>query len=235
MRGSEIANKLHISTSALKHYEVWGLIPKVERAANGYRVYTREHEAYFQCIRSLKAGFGMDLVRKIMPLLMKGEVIQAFWLINQAQVYLYKEKKAAELSIQALDLKEFYEIPIRPNKERVYTIGEVAQYAHVSPSSIRHWEKENLIEPKRQPYSRFRIYTASDLRKVLIIKAIQRAVYSLNIVREVLSEINADNVIQAKEIVQRSLIYLDETLSEQIKGITAMQNLLTTISERGRK
>jgi hypothetical protein len=51
----------------------------------------------------------------------------------------------------------------------------------------------------------------------------------------VLSEINADNVIQAKEIVQRSLIYLDETLSEQIKGITAMQNLLTTISERGRK
>ena len=68
MKGIQIAKKLNISTSALRHYESWGLIPKIERK-NGYRIYTKEHEAYFQCIRALNAGFGMDLVKRVMPLL----------------------------------------------------------------------------------------------------------------------------------------------------------------------
>ncbi len=37
MNGIEIAKKMNISTSALGHYESWGLIPKVVRAENGYR------------------------------------------------------------------------------------------------------------------------------------------------------------------------------------------------------
>ncbi|MFD2831128.1 MerR family DNA-binding transcriptional regulator [Corticicoccus populi] len=95
MRGIEIAKKLNISTSALKHYESWGLVPKVEREKNGYRIYTSEHEAYFQCIRALNAGFGMDLVKKVIPLIINGKIHDALWLINKAQVDLYTEKKSS--------------------------------------------------------------------------------------------------------------------------------------------
>ena len=35
MRGIEIAKKLNISTSALRHYESWGLVPKVEGSKDG--------------------------------------------------------------------------------------------------------------------------------------------------------------------------------------------------------
>jgi len=53
----DIAKKLNISTSALRHYESWGIIPTVPRSSNGYREYTEEHVAYFQCIRAMLPGF----------------------------------------------------------------------------------------------------------------------------------------------------------------------------------
>ena len=41
---------------------------------NGYRLYTEEHVAYFECIRAMNEGFGMDLVRKIMPLIQERKI-----------------------------------------------------------------------------------------------------------------------------------------------------------------
>lgn len=106
MKGIEIAKKLNISTSALRHYEAWGLVPYVERAANGYRIYTKEHEAYFQCIRAMYAGFGMDLIREVMPRIVRGGKLDALWLINKAQVKLHVEKETVQRTVDMLDLKE---------------------------------------------------------------------------------------------------------------------------------
>ena len=203
MKGIEIARKLNISTSALRHYESWGLIPKVERSANGYRIYTKEHEAYFQCIRAMYAGFGMDLIRKVMPRIIKGEKLDALWLINKAQVDLHAEKETVQRTVEMLDLKELTDLPKYRNKHS-FTIGEVAEEANVSASAIRHWEKEGLIKPERHKESGFRIFSPSDIRKVLIIRTVQRVAYSLDIVREVLSELDKNDVAQAKEIALQS-------------------------------
>ncbi len=69
IRPIDIANKLGVSTSALRHYESWGIVPPVERAANGYRMYTEEHVAYFECIRSMAPGFGIQLTSRVTLLL----------------------------------------------------------------------------------------------------------------------------------------------------------------------
>ncbi|GAA0134540.1 hypothetical protein YSY43_13800 [Paenibacillus sp. YSY-4.3] len=156
MKGIEIAKKLQISTSALRHYEAWGLIPKVERSENGYRNYTKEHEAYFQCIRAMNTGFGMDMIRKVMPRIRNGEILDALWLINEAQVNLHAEKEAAQRTVDMLDLKELIDLPKYTSKN-TFTIGEVAKEANVSASAIRHWEKEGLIRPERDKESGFRI------------------------------------------------------------------------------
>lgn len=231
MKGAEIAKKLDISTSALRHYESWGLVPKVERAANGYRIYTEEHEAYFQCIRALSAGFGMDLVRKVMPFVINGEKLEALWLINKAQVNLYAEKNTVKKTVELLDLKQLSnQSNFHINSS--FTIGELAKEANVSASAIRHWEKEGLINPERQKDSGFRIYSPSDIRKVLIIRTVQRVVYSLDIVREVLSDLDKNNVAQAKEMALQSMQYIDHALVEQVRGIAYLHNLLVGTSKK---
>lgn len=231
MKGIEIAKKLNISTSALRHYEAWGLVPFVERAANGYRIYTKEHEAYFQCIRAMYAGFGMDLIREVMPRIIRGEKLDALWLINKAQVNLHAEKETVQRTVEMLDLKELNDLT-KYHHNNSFTIGEVAEEANVSASAIRHWEKEGLIKPERQQKSGYRIYGPSDIRKVLIIRTVQRVVYSLDTVREVLSELDKHNVAQAKEIALKSLQYIDYALVEQVRGIAYLQNLLDMVSDK---
>lgn len=237
MRGIEIAKKLNISTSALKHYESWGLVPKVERAKNGYRIYTSEHEAYFQCIRALNAGFGMDLVKKVIPLIINGKTHDALWQINKAQVDLYTEKETVQKTVEILDSKDLIELTnIKKYRDKNYfTIGEVAKEANVSASSIRHWEKEGLIKPERHIESGFRIYTPPDIRRVFIIRTVQRVVYSLDIVREVLSDIDKNNIVRTKEMALQSLQYIDNALVGQVRGIASLQNLLDVVSKKEEK
>ena len=231
MKGIEIARNLNISTSALRHYESWGLVPKVERATNGYRIYTKEHEVYFQCIRALNAGFGMDLVKKVIPLIINGEIHDALWLINKAQVDLYSEKETVQKTVEILDSKNLTELAdIKKYRDNnYYTIGDVAKEANVSASSIRHWEKEGLIKPERHKESGFRIYSPSDIRRVFIIRTVQRVVYSLDIVREVLSDIDKNNIVRTKEMARQSLQYIDNALVEQVRGIASLQNLLDIV------
>lgn len=228
MKGIEIARKLNISTSALRHYEAWGLIPTVERAYNGYRIYTEEHEAYFQCIRALMPGFGMEWIREVMPLVIKGEQLDALWKINAAQVKLHAEKVTVQRAIAMIDTIEQAELPNSLRKD-LYTIGEVARLANVSASSIRHWEREGLIQPARHKESGFRIYSQSDLRKVLVIHTVQRVAYSLDIVREVLSGLDHNDVTQAKERALQSLQYIDHLLAEQVRGIAQLHKLLDKV------
>lgn len=233
MKGIEIAKKLNISTSALRHYESWGLVPKIERAKNGYRIYTSEHETYFECIRALNAGFGMDLVKKVMPLIIKGKIHDALWLINKAQVNLYTEKETVQKTVEILDSKYLTELTDIPKyrHKNYFTIGEVAKEANVSASSIRHWEKEGLIKPERHKESGFRMYCRSDIKRVLIIRTVQRVVYSLEIVRDVLSDIDKNNVVQAKDMALRSLQYIDYALVAQVRGIASLQTLLDVVSK----
>lgn len=231
MNGIEIAKKLNISTSALRHYESWGIVPKVERSANGYRIYTKEHEAYFQCIRALIPGFGMEFVREVMPRIMKGDTLEALWLINKAQVDLHFEKETVQRTVEMLDLKELANIPKYFDKDR-FTIGEVAKIANTSSSSIRHWEKEGLIKPERQNESGFRIYSSSDIRKILVIRTVQRVAYSLDIVREILSELDNNNVSQTKEIALKSLQFINRSLVERVRGIAYLHRLLEVASRK---
>lgn len=55
-------------------------------------------------------------------------------------------------------------------------------------------------------------------------------VYSLDIVREVLSELDKKNVARAKEIALQSLQYIDTTLVKQIRGIASLQNLFDILN-----
>lgn len=108
----------------------------------------------------------------------------------------------------------------------------MAKEANISTSAIRHWEKENLINPPRNKESGFRMYRYSDLRKVLIIRTVQKSVYSLDIVRKILSEIDTNNLSQAKKIAQNSLKYIDNTLVEQVRGIASLHHLLNVIQKK---
>ena len=176
----------------------------------------------------------MDLVKKVMPLIIEGKIHDALWLINQAQVNLHAERNTAQKTVEILEAKDLSQV-ISVNKNRKHTffsISDVAKETNVSASSIRHWEREGLIDPERDQESGYRQFTLADIRRVFIIRTVQRMVFSLDIVRQVLDNINENNMEQTMEMARQSLQYIDNALVEQVRGIASLQHLLDVIANQ---
>jgi len=144
---------LNISTSTLRNYESLGLVPPVPRAANGYRVYTDEHVAYFECIRAMIPGFGIPITREVVRKLQKQEVDEALWLVNEQQALLHREKVLTEKTIRLLETDELDKLEWN-RKRKGMTIGEASRETGVPSSAIRHWEREGLLSLPRDPVKR---------------------------------------------------------------------------------
>ncbi|GIO27346.1 MerR family transcriptional regulator [Ornithinibacillus bavariensis] len=217
LRPVDIARKLDVGTSALRHYEEWGIVPPAKRKPNGYRIYTEEHEAYFLCIRAMYPGFGMAAVRKIMPMIQQGQYTEALWEVNKLQADLYQRKMQATKALEILkpaNMKSFLD---KRNKDW-YTIGEVEREIDVPTTTLRHWEKEGLITPYRDPESGYRKYNREDIRRLLIIRTVQSSVYLLDKVRVIMDKINHLSIHEARKIVMDSLAHMDYQIEQQFRG-----------------
>ncbi|OBZ09359.1 MULTISPECIES: MerR family transcriptional regulator [Bacillales] len=225
VRPIDIARKLKISTTALRHYESWGIIPPVERGANGYRIYTEEHIAYFECIRAMNEGFGMMLTKNVLWKVLCGEIDAALWLMNGSQASLHRDKTIAEKTIRALETDEI-DLLHRSGKRKWMTIGEVSDETTIPSSAIRHWEKMGLITIHRDKDNGYRSFSPANLRQILIIRTFKSAIWSLEIIQQVIKEVDDNNVENAIKIARESLQFLDRINRSQLRGAHYLYQLL---------
>lgn len=231
LRPIDISRKLDVGTSALRHYEEWGIVPPAKRKSNGYRVYTKEHEAYFQCIRAMYHGFGMAAVRKIMPMVQEHKFTKALWEVNRVQASLFQRKEQATKALEILKPENMQSFLDRRSK-KWYTIGEVDKEIEVPASTLRHWEKEGLIKPGRHPESGYRVYDREDIRRLLIIRTVQPSLYFLDSVREVLEKINQHSISEARKITMDSLAYMDHQIEQQLRGAYYLYKLIELLKKK---
>ncbi|WP_281974309.1 MerR family DNA-binding transcriptional regulator [Halobacillus litoralis] len=223
-RPIDIARELKISTSALRHYESWGLVPEPERGDNGYRLYTEAHLAYFRCLRALYYGFGSDVASTVIRHIQKEEMDAAFWAVNHQQSLLYEEKVKADHTLQLL---ENMELPsIQHTKLKKYMrIGEVADFTGVTPSAIRHWEKEGLFTSIRNPENGYRLFTSTHVRKILLIHTLRNTVYFLDHMKEYVDAIEQQSVGQAKRVTENAVLQINERIRKQFSGVYELVEL----------
>ncbi|GAA0362041.1 TioE family transcriptional regulator [Bacillus horti] len=224
----EIARELHISTSALRHYESWGVVPAPDRAPNGYRLYTKVHLAYFRCLRAMFAGFGVALTCDVLRHIQNRDVDTAFWLVNKEQAVLQQEKVVAD---QTLALLQDPDVPVSASKrlKSQMNIGEVAKIADVQPSAIRHWEKEGLIIPERDPENGYRLFTPMHIRQILLIRTLRKTVYFLENMKEIVQAVEHHSLEKAKKVTENALVSIHERNRQQLYGIHQLIELCKEI------
>ena len=96
------------------------------------------------------------------------------------------------------------------------TIGEVAELTNVESSAIRHWEKEGLITPDRNPENGYRLYTPSQVRQILLIRSLRRTVYYLESIKEIIQAVEHQSIEQAQN-GSRSVVRHPSTESAAIQ------------------
>jgi len=228
IRPIDIARKLNISTTALRHYENWGIIPPVERAANGYRVYTDMHVAYFECIRAMNDGFGMQQTALMMKKTVLGDINAALWIMSECQAALHRDKLIADKTIQALEADDIHLLQMKKGKQWM-SIGEVSDRTTIPTSAIRHWEKAGLIEVQRDKDNGYRMFSAANLRQILIIRTLKTAFWSLDIIKRIIKELKDNNVETAMRTARESLKYLNDVNRNQLRGAYYFHRLLSLL------
>lgn len=220
----EIARELYISTSALRHYESWGIVPAPERSDKGYRLYTKLHLAYFRCLRAMFAGFGTSVTCDVLRNIQKSALDEAFWLVNQQQANLHLDKRIAEQTLELLQHPDLPQLANKKLKSRM-TIGEAAAIAEVQPSAIRHWEKEGLIVPERDPENGYRLFTPTHIRQILLIRTLRKTVYVLENMKEIVQSIEQHNLEKAKQITLEALSSIHDRSRRQFYGVHQLVEL----------
>ncbi len=231
IRPIDIAKRLQISTSALRNYEEFGIVPPVQRGDNGYRLYTEVHVAYFECICAMSPGFGMGTTSDVMRLLIRGEIDDALWQVNDAMAALQHEKAMAEQTIRVLDTKELENLDAR-GRRKWMTIGEVSKETGLPPSAIRHWEKMGLIEVSRSDENGYRTFSPTQIRQILIIGTLRRAVWSLDVIKRVISELDHNNLEQARQVARDSLQFMHHINRRRMRGIHYLHALIARIESQ---
>lgn len=192
-RTAEVAGIIGVHPNTVRLYEKLGLIPKLERKPNGYRIFTDFHIEQFKLVRlALQVEVLQNGLRKKIIQTVKasaaGDFNTAISLTEDYLRQLQQERMNAEKAIEIV--KRILSGGV-PETSRCFKRKEVSEYLDISVDSLRNWEMNGLITVKRKQNG-YRVYTDEDIRKLIIIRTLRCANYSLEAILQMLRQLSED-------------------------------------------
>ncbi|QFU01892.1 HTH-type transcriptional regulator ZntR [Halomonas sp. THAF5a] len=122
-----------------------------------------------------------------------------------------------------------------PRQHRQYTIGELAKMFEVTPRTIRFYEQEGLLAPRREGQKR--IYNEKDRVRLKLTLRGKRLGFSLGEIREVVMMYDAMPDGNARQLRRLLEILADKraNLERQLEDIRLMRMELDDVDHRARE
>lgn len=76
-----------------------------------------------------------------------------------------------------------------PESSHFYKRKEVSEYLGISMDSLRNWEMNGLLSVKRKQNG-YRVYTEADIQRLIIIRSLRCANYSLEAILQMLRQLS---------------------------------------------
>jgi len=127
-----------------------------------------------------------------------------------------------------------------PTSRDLLQIGEAAASVGLSLRTVRNWEEIGLVEPATRSKGGFRLYSAADLHRLLVIKAMKPLGLTLDEMRELLELLDAaaapaDSVAGPPQTVFDRLEVLAQRVHDQVermeRDVTDARVLLAELKE----
>ena len=190
-RTAEVANIIGIHPNTVRLYEELGLIPKPERKSNGYRVFTDFHIQQFKLARlALQVEVLQNGLRKKILQMVKasatGDFNTALSLTEDYLQQIKQERSNAEKAIMIV--KQILSGGV-PESSHFFKRKEVSEYLGISMDSLRNWEMNGLLTVKRKQNG-YRVYTDEDIQRLIIIRSLKCANYSLEAILHMLRQLS---------------------------------------------
>jgi DNA-binding transcriptional MerR regulator len=204
LRTKDLAEAVQISVQQVRNYEASGFLPSVERSPSGYRRYTRRHLAALKTARLLIAGYGWQRAQAIMQSAHRGELSDALALIDERHAELAATRLQLAQTQEALGtLAAQLPAASQSRLARRLHVGAAAHLVGVRVSALRFWEQQGLLQPSREPGSRYRLYDEPQLRRLRIVALLRQAHYDFAAIRATLDELEAGQPKRAVAAVEQ--------------------------------
>lgn len=174
LRPVDLAREHGLSTQAVRNYEAAGILPDAQRTPHGYRTYTSPHALALRAFLALVPGHGHQRATAIMQAINQGATADALRLIDESHAQLLDDRRTLE-AVEAA-LRDLGPVP----QERGDTlVGPLARRLGVRPATLRTWERAGLVQPRRDPRTGYRVYSAADVRDAQLVHQLRRGGYLL--------------------------------------------------------
>lgn len=227
---SEIARHIGIHPNTVRLYEELKLIPKPERKANGYRVFTDFH---MEQIKLARTAFQIEVLqnglRKQAIAIIKTSATGGFnQAIHLTELYLQQIKQEQRNAEEAIEITEKL-LSGKPQEHEtdaaLLTRQDAADYLQVTIDTLRNWELNGLITIKRKQNG-YRVYTAEDIRLLKIIRSLRCANYSLSAILRMLNSLSQNPKAAIRQVI--------DTPKENDDIISVCDRLLTSLHDAER-
>ena len=111
-----------------------------------------------------------------------------------------------------------------------YTISQLARAAGVPTSTIRYYERVELVQPAKRANNNYRVYADDTLQSIRFIRAAQSAGFTLDDIRTLLTLHTGDAAVckDVQPLIEKRL----DDVSQRIQEMRHVQRLLQSFLVR---
>ena len=228
LRTHDLALAGHISVQQVRNYEANGLIPQAQRSPSGYRLYTQQHLAALQTVKSMVHGYGWQRTSAIMQALYQGDLSAALAMIDERHAELASKRFQIEQALSALRTLAAQSAPLQSaSHPQRFRVGEAAKQVGVRVSALHFWEQQGLLHPLRDQSSRYRLYDEHQMRRLRVVVLLRDAGYTFNVIQQVLDELAAGRPEKAIVAVEKKREELTRTSWACIDALVSFQHYVS--------
>lgn len=225
---SQIARIAGVHPNTVRLYERIGFITAPERRPNGYRAFTELHVSQ---VRFVRAALKVELVhnglrREVLAIIVamaRRRYDDALSLTKRRIEHLRRERAAAEEALRQVRMllsQAQADKPDARDKSPLLTRKQAAARLDTTIDTLRNWEMNGLLQVGRR-MNGYRVYTASDINRLFVIRALRAANYSLSSILRLLGTLDRDSEADIGQV-------LDSPNPEE-EIVTACDHLLTSL------
>ncbi|MEU5531206.1 TioE family transcriptional regulator [Micromonospora chersina] len=186
LRPVDLARRHGLSTQAIRNYEAAGVLPEAERTRHGYRTYTPLHASALNAFLALVPGHGHATATSIMRAVNRDATGEALRLIDESHAQLLDDRRTLQAVEAALrDLE-----PVPPERGDTF-VGLLSRRLGIRPATLRKWERAGVVQPRRDPRTGYRVYSAADVRDALLVHQLRRGGHLLEQIGPLIAQVRS--------------------------------------------
>jgi DNA-binding transcriptional MerR regulator len=151
-----------------------------------YRTYTPQHARALRAFLALVPGHGHQTATAIRQAINRDATEDALGLIDEGHAQLLEDRRTLRSVEAALCDVE----PVPPERGDTF-IGPLASRLGIRPATLRKWERAGLVGPRRDPQTGYRVYSAADVRDVLLAHQLRRGGYLLEQIAPLIAQVRS--------------------------------------------